>query len=153
MSHLISQTSNRYHWHLQQMNKIKEKNNFCIFIRTGIFYTGHAFLPLHILSIKRNLSTSCCQGSTYSLAIPNTVTYLMKVSEICCLFIWKFFQPSGSFTRSLLENQPASSENLKANEGIRLSIFSHEFCNARNLSIQLIYWKEIFLNVLTERSF
>lgn len=149
MSHLILQSSNknesfilqRNHWHLQQMIKIKEKNNFCILSEQGHFILVVRSASADSIYQKKRLHESLPRGPSYSPAIPNTVTYLMEVSEIRCLFIWKFLQPSRSFTRSFLENQPASSENLKANEGILLSTFPHEFCNVRNLPIQLTRWK------------
>lgn len=152
MSHLILQSGNknesfilqRYLWHLQQMIKIKEKNNFCILLEQRHFTPAMHF-PLQISFIKRNVSISCCQGSSYFPATPKTETYFMEVSEIRCLFVWKFFQPSGSFTGSLFENQPASSKNLKGNKGILLPIALHEFNSIRNFFIQLIHWEYFFL--------
>lgn len=149
MRHLILQSSNknepfilqRYHWHLQQMIKIKEKNNFCILSAQGCFLSWPCILASADFIYQKKCLHSCCQGSSYSPEIPDTVTYLMKVPEICCLLIGKFFQPSGSFTRCLLENQPASSENLKGNKGILLFLFLHAFSSIKGLSIQLSQWE------------
>lgn len=119
MTHLILQSRHKnelsslqkYNWDLQQMIKIRKKNNFCILSEQERF-----ILAMNFSLCRFHPSKKCLHKLSKAQLSPGTstrVTYLVKVSEISCLFIWKFFQPSGSLARSLLKNQPTSSENLK----------------------------------------
>lgn len=149
MSHLILQSSNknesfilqRYHWHLQQMIKIKEKNNFCI-----LSDPGHFTLAVHFCLCRFHLSKEI------SPPVVAKGPVIPQWFQGLWLTLWKFLKyaafSSGNFS-SLLG--PLLEAFLKTNQH-RLKIwkqikesyylsFLHEFCSIRILSIQRIYWE------------
>ena len=110
MRHLILQSSNknepfilqRYHWHLQQMIKIKEKNNLH-FISTGTFYPGHAFWPLQISSIKRSVSTVVAKGPVIPQRFQTPWLTLWKFLKYAAFSSWNFSSLLGPLLDAFLK--------------------------------------------------
>lgn len=111
------------------------------FLGTETFYSGHAFSPLQISSIKRNVSLSCCQGSRSSPAVLRLQLTLWKLLKYAAFSSGNFSSLRGPLLEAFLKT---NQHRLKIWNEIKESYYVAFY--VRNLSIQLIYWEYIFLN-------